>query len=163
MIAAVLGSDGDNRVVLAGAPEAPQVARLLGEFHDHLGKPRPPAEELEDSVHHVMEGGDGEFLLGFVGEEPGGFVQLRWRWAVWTRALDGWLEDLFVSERHRRSGLGRALGEAAIERARELGCVRLELDVDADNDPALALYREVGFSNTPKGDAGSSLMGIRLK
>ena len=163
MIAAVLGSDGDNRVVLAGAPEAPQVARLLGEFHDHLGKTRPPAEELEDSVHHVMEGGDGEFLLGFVGEEPRGIVQLRWRSPVWTRALDGWLEDLFVSERHRRSGLGRALGEAAIERARELGCVRLELDVDADNDPALALYREVGFSNTLKGDAGSSLMGIRLK
>ena len=109
-----------------------------------------------------MEGGDGEFLLGFVGEEPAGFVQLRWRWAVWTRALDGWLEDLFVSERYRRSGMGRALGEAAIERARELGCVRLELDVDADNDAALALYRSLGFSDTPKGPAGSRLMGIRV-
>ncbi len=110
-----------------------------------------------------MEGADGEFLLGFVGEEPAGFVQLRWRWAVWTRALDGWLEDLFVSERHRRSGLGRSLGEAAIERARELGCVRLELDVDADNDPALALYRELGFSDTSKAEAGSRLMGTRVR
>ena len=155
--------DPKQRVAVAAARDVGEVARLLAEFHDHLGKPRPPAEELEDSVRHVMDGGDGEFLLGFVGEEPAGFVQLRWRWAVWTRALDGWLEDLFVVERYRRSGLGRLLGEAAIERARELGCVRFELDVDADNDPALALYRELGFSDTPKGDAGSRLMGIRLK
>ncbi len=132
---------------------------MLGEFHDFLGKPRPSAEELENSVRHVMEGGDGEFLLGSVREEPAGFVQLRWRWAVWTRALDGWLEDLFVSERYRRSGLGRALGEAAIERARELGCVRLELDVDADNEAALALYRALGFSDNPKGEVGEQADG----
>jgi GNAT superfamily N-acetyltransferase len=135
---------------------------MLGEFHDHLGKARPSAEELENSVRHVMEGGDGEFLLGYVGEDPAGFVQLRWRWAIWTRALDGWLEDLFVSERHRRSGLGRALGEATIERARELGCARLELDVDADNEAALALYCELGFSERPKGEAESRLMGLRV-
>ena len=109
-----------------------------------------------------MDGGDGEFLLGWVGEEPAGFVQLRWRWAIWTRALDGWIEDLFVSERCRRFGLGRALGEATIARARELGCVRLELDVDADNDAALALYRGLGFSDNPKGEMGSRLMGIRV-
>ena len=152
----------ENRIAVAGAGQVSQVARLLAEFHDHLRKSRPSAEELENSVRHVMEGGDGEFLLGHVGEEPAGFVQLRWRWAVWTRALDGWLEDLFVSERHRRSGMGRALGEAAIERARELDCVRLELDVDADNEAALALYRSLGFSDTPKGPAGSRLMGIRV-
>jgi GNAT superfamily N-acetyltransferase len=152
----------ENRIAVAGAGQVSHVARLLAEFHDHLDKPRPSLEELEDSVRHVMEGGDGEFLLGFVGEEPAGFVQLRWRWAVWTRALDGWLEDLFVSKRFRRSGLGRALGEATIERARELGCVRLELDVDADNEAALTLYRKLGFSDNPKGEAESRLMGLRV-
>ena len=128
----------------------------------YVDKPRPSLEELEDSVRHVMDAGDGEFLVGYVGEEPAGFVQLRWRWAVWTRALDGWLEDLFVSEQYRRSGLGRALGEAAIGRARERGCVRLELDVDAGNEAALALYRRLGFSDNPKGEVESRLMGIRV-
>ena len=157
-----MGSDTDNRVVLAGADEMPQVAVLLGDFHDHLGKARPPAKELEDSVRRVMEGADGEFLLGFLDEEPAGFAQLRWRWAVWTRALDGWLEDLFVTEERRRSGLGRDLVEAVKDRARERGCLRLELDVDDDNEPALALYRSLGFSDTPKGRAGSRLMGTRV-
>lgn len=155
-------SEADTRVVLAGADEVPQVAVLLGDFHDHIGKARPAAEELEDSVRRVMDGADGEFLLGYVGEEPAGFAQLRWRWAVWTRALDGWLEDLFVTEEHRRSGLGRELVEAVMERARERGCVRLELDVDDDNEPALALYRSLGFSDEPKGRGGSRLMGTRV-
>ena len=72
----------ENRIAVAGAGQVSHVARLLAEFHDHLDKPRPSLEELEASVRHVMEGGDGEFLLGFVGEEPAGFVQLRWRWAA---------------------------------------------------------------------------------
>lgn len=154
--------DGESRVVLAGADHVPEVAALLGDFHDHIGKPRPPAEELEDSVRNVMEGADGEFLLGFVDGRPAGFAQLRWRWAVWTRALDGWLEDLFVTEDRRRSGLGRDLVEAVKDRARERGCVRLELDVDADNAPAQALYRACGFSDEPKGRGGSLLMGTKV-
>ena len=157
-----MGTGGNNQVVVATADDVAEVARLLGDFHDHIGKPRPAAEELEDSVRHVMEGPDGEFLIGYVDGEPAGFAQLRWRWAVWTRALDGWLEDLFVIEARRRSGLGRDLVEAVKDRARERGCVRLELDVDDDNEPALALYRSLGFSDEPKGRGGSRLMGTRV-
>jgi ribosomal protein S18 acetylase RimI-like enzyme len=142
--------------------DVPAVARLLGEFHDHLGKPRPSPDELRGSVRRVMDGGDGEFLIAFAGDgEPAGFAQLRWRWAVWTRAFDAWLEDLFVSERYRRSGLGKELVAAVIERARERGCVRLELDVDEDNDAGRALYRRAGFSERSKGSARSLLLGLR--
>lgn len=147
---------------MARADDVPVVATLLGGFYEHLGKPLPDQAELEDSVRHVMEGGDGEFLLGYVGDVPAGFAQLRWRWAVWTRALDGWLEDLFVEQDRRRSGLGRELVEAVVDRARERGCVRLELDVDTDNEAALALYRACGFSDEPKGRGGSVLMGTRV-
>ena len=158
-----MATDGDNKVGLAVTDEVTQVATLLGDFHDHLGKLRPSQEELEDSVRHVMEGGDGEFLLGYVGDEPAGFAQLRWRWAVWTRALDGWLEDLFVQEAHRRSGLGRDLVEAVKDRARERGCVRLELDVDTDNDAALALYENCGFTLEPKSPGRTLFIGRALE
>lgn len=42
-------------------------------------------------------------------------------------------------------GIGRALTEACIECAKRAGYVQLELDVVADNERALALYRSLGF------------------
>jgi len=48
----------------------------------------------------------------------------------------------------RRRGIGRRLVTAAAARARALGAERLMLEVAADNAPALAFYRRVGFSDT---------------
>ena len=51
-------------------------------------------------------------------------------------------------------GIGRALSEACIDCAREAGYVQLELDVVADNIPAVKLYKSLGFlefGRNPKG------------
>jgi [ribosomal protein S18]-alanine N-acetyltransferase len=46
----------------------------------------------------------------------------------------------------RGRGLGRDLLAAVIAHARAAGCVRVELEVAADNLAALALYRAAGFT-----------------
>lgn len=46
---------------------------------------------------------------------------------------------------HRGRGIGRALVERLIERARAAGCSHLELEVASRNAPAIALYQRVGF------------------
>jgi GNAT superfamily N-acetyltransferase len=56
--------------------------------------------------------------------------------------------DLFVDASARGAGLGRALLEATLERARSRGCRRLGLDVNEANETALRLYGSVGFSAT---------------
>lgn len=51
-------------------------------------------------------------------------------------------------------GLGRALAAACIQCARDAGYVQLELNVVADNERALSLYRSLGFvefGRNPKG------------
>lgn len=51
-------------------------------------------------------------------------------------------------------GIGRALTEACVACARNAGYAQLELDVVAENAPAIALYRSVGFTEygrNPKG------------
>ncbi len=88
---------------------------------------------------------DGEFLLG--GDPPAGVVQLRYRYGVWWDAEDCCVEDVFVRADARGSGLGRELVSAAIDRARERGCRRMELDTGADNAPAQGLYRSLGFQD----------------
>jgi GNAT superfamily N-acetyltransferase len=140
------------RVWQAGAGDAPDVARLIAEFGEWWGNAGPGAGEIQASVERIMAGGDGEYLLGAPDERggPAGVCQLRFRWCVWKSAEDCWLEDLYVREEARRSGLGRALVEAAIERARERGCKRIDLDVNEDNAPARALYEACGFLTEPK-------------
>ncbi len=92
-----------------------------------------------------------------------GVAQIRFRWSVWASAEDCWLEDLFVRDDARRTGLGRALVEACCDRARERGCKRIELDTNEDNAAALALYQACGFSVDPKGAGSRSLfLGRRL-
>jgi GNAT superfamily N-acetyltransferase len=104
------------------------------------------------SVRRIMAGSDGQYLLAAPdeGAEPAGVAQLRFRWSVWKTAEDCWLEDLFVREEARGSGLGRRLVEAAVQRAKERGCRRIELDVNEDNETAQALYVACGFSLEPK-------------
>jgi RimJ/RimL family protein N-acetyltransferase len=51
-------------------------------------------------------------------------------------------------------GLGRALTEACIDCARKAGYRQLELEVSADNEAALALYRKAGFSEYGRNPAG---------
>ncbi|WP_058364935.1 GNAT family N-acetyltransferase [Haloparvum sedimenti] len=54
--------------------------------------------------------------------------------------------DIYVAEPHRGSGLARRLVERAAADAHEAGCSELRLDVDVDNECALAFYEKLGFS-----------------
>lgn len=61
----------------------------------------------------------------------------------WTRPLM-WLEDLFVPERFRGRGLGRALFSAVARIAVERGCPRMDWAVLDWNTPALEFYQGLG-------------------
>jgi GNAT superfamily N-acetyltransferase len=144
--------DQPRSIWTANSGDAPIVAGLLCEFRDWWGNSEPADADMLVSVRRIIDGGDGEYLLGAGdgGREAEGVCQLRFRWSVWKSAEDCWLEDLYVREPARRTGLGRALVEAAVARARGRGCRRIELDVNEDNVAALALYQACGFTLEPK-------------
>ena len=145
--------------------EAETVARLLVEFRNHNGKDWPSDNAMLAVVERLIEQPDVEYLLASVDADspPVGVCQLRFRLSVWTAAPDCWLEDLFVEQSARGHGVGAALVEAALERARERGCRRVELDTNEDNAVALSLYHRFGFSERYKGEPGRDLfLGVRL-
>lgn len=151
------------RAWLAGSHEAEAVARLLVGFRDWYGRSEPPDATFLAGVERLIVRPDTEYLLAAAGgAEPGGVCQLRYRYGVWTASEDCWLEDLFVTDANRRAGLGEALVAATIERARERGCGRIELDVSESNRAAWALYERMGFSAGYKPPAPNILMGLKL-
>jgi RimJ/RimL family protein N-acetyltransferase len=46
---------------------------------------------------------------------------------------------------HRRQGIGRRLVSTAVDGARAFGLTRVELEVFSSNEPAIRLYRQLGF------------------
>jgi GNAT superfamily N-acetyltransferase len=138
--------------VVSEPDEAETVAQLLTEFRDHNGHDWPSDNSILASVERLLEDPGTEYLLGSPDDDspPAGVSQLRFRHSVWMAAPDCWLEDLFVREAARGSGLGSALIELAIERARARGCRRVELDTSEANKGARRLYAKHGFSESAK-------------
>lgn len=94
--------------------------------------------------------------LDVVGSPPIAFV------CTWHVVDEAHLLRIAVAPEHRRRGLARVLVQAVLARAAELGCTHVDLEVAADNAPALALYhalgfvevgRRAGYYTTPPGDA----------
>lgn len=151
------------RVWIAEPAEAADVARLLGAFRDWYGYPAPSDEDLRSVVDRLIGTEHTEYFLGSPEQDSdtAAVAQVRYRPSIWTTSDDCWLEDLYVEESARGTGLGRALTEAVIERARERGCGRVELDVDVVNERARRLYGSLGFAD--KTDGGSLLLKRPLR
>jgi GNAT superfamily N-acetyltransferase len=127
------------------------VSSLIAAFRDWWGKDQPTLEQIRETARVLLDDPATEFLLAATDEDEAAAVcQLRYRLSVWSGADDCWLEDLFVEDRARRHGLGRALVATAIERARERGCRRIELDVNEQNTEAVGFYESLGFTTEPK-------------
>src|SRR3954454_13476221 len=138
------------RVWVAAPHEARDVARLMIAFRDHLGLSWPSDNAFLAGVERLLEDPATEFLLAASGDGalPAGVAQLRFRWGVWRAGGDCLIEDVFVAQEARGAGLGHALVAKAVDRARERGCRRAELDVNEANAAALALFASFGFRAT---------------
>jgi len=98
--------------------------------------------ELHDFAGHYLRGGaflvaeTGDQVEGGVGVTPGSAGRCEMN-RLWTRPG------------FRRAGLGRALGAAAMDAARDLGFRHMTLDVVPERIHAIALYRSLGFVDSP--------------
>jgi GNAT superfamily N-acetyltransferase len=76
--------------------------------------------------------------------EPAGFALFHGTFSTWECLPGIWLEDLYVPDRYRHAGVGRALLARLAALALERGCPRLEWHALDWNEPALGFYRRLG-------------------
>ena len=115
---------------------------------------------VEQERQYLRERTESDREIEIVAELDGRIVGSAGMWCIRDR----------VKLRHRAGfgigidracwglGIGRALTVACIDCARTAGYSQLELDVFADNDRALALYKSAGFT-----EFGRNPRGIRLR
>ena len=110
-------------------------------------------EKLRDEVradkvllgcHLFGDAPKAEVLIGEIDGHPCGFALFFHNFSTFEGKPGLYLEDLFVEEAARGSGLGKAFLTRLAQLALERGCARLEWSVLDWNEPALAFYRALG-------------------
>ena len=81
-----------------------------------------------------------------------GFALVHGSFSTWECRPGLWLEDLYVSPGHRRSGVGGVLLAHVAEIALDRGCTRLEWSALDWNEPALSFYAGLGAQRLPEWD-----------
>lgn len=90
--------------------------------------------------------GENPIYKFFVAENESGIVGI----ALYYTAYSTWkgktiyLEDLVVTEKLRRAGIGRKLFNAVAEEAKTVGAKRFRWQVLEWNEPAIAFYKKIG-------------------
>jgi len=112
----------------------------------------PPTEEnvarWRSWVLEVHEEEGGHVLVAEAeGVGPVGFVLFRSRVErpLWTPRRTAIIYDLYVRPDWRRRGIGTALLEEAMKIVMQEGATHVRISVLADNEPALRLYKKLGF------------------
>ena len=81
------------------------------------------------------------------GATVAGYVVLTISFSFEYRGRDAFIDELYVDPAYRRRGLGRLAIGFAEQRAKELGVNAVHLEVDHGNDPAMELYRKIGYAD----------------
>ena len=129
----------------ARSGDLPALGRLFDEYRQFYKLPTD-VDKATGYLEARLAAGDSVVLVA--AEASGqllGFTQL---YPTWCSLLAGpvyVLYDLYVSPRARRHGVARALLEAAADRARRDGKLRMTLSTAKTNVNAQALYESLGW------------------
>jgi ribosomal protein S18 acetylase RimI-like enzyme len=132
----------------AGEGDAHTAAQLLFDFNTEFGDPTPPPGELAVRIEELLEAGDTAILLGALDGDAVAVAVLRFRPALWSRAKECYLAELYVAAPPRGAGLGKTLLQGAIDLARGEGADYMDLGTSEDDVAARKLYEGFGFSRT---------------
>ena len=156
--------EGRNGEAVVEEADVATLAGLIRAFRDFLGSEEPPDAGLESFLAGAVRDPHTEFCLAETAEGHAvGYSQMLYHESVWALGLVAHLEDVFVLEASRGSGVGRGLLAHAVDRARARGAGAVGLHTNENNAPAQALYRESGFSPATevRWDGGAEVHWVR--
>jgi GNAT superfamily N-acetyltransferase len=122
---------------------------------DALGATRESVNDLAPyhaAFEKISKDANNLILVGDVDGEIVGTVQLSLLHGLSRKgATRGQIEAVRVSSAHRGKGYGEKIIRAAIEMAREKGCVLVQLTTDKTRKDAHRFYKRLGFVASHEG------------
>ena len=126
--------------------DLPAIGRLirdLAEFEREPDAVKATPEQLHDALFGPDAVASALIAIDEAGE-PAGFALWYRTFSTWEGVPGLFLEDLYIAERERGSGLGRALLTALARIVVKNGWKRLEWNVLRWNSEAIAFYDTLG-------------------
>jgi GNAT superfamily N-acetyltransferase len=134
--------------VIAAVTEAdlPELLLLMRGYCDFY-EVDPSDEDLLAMSRALIDDPEREGVQLIARDDDGratGFATIFWTWSTLSASRIGVMNDLFVDDRSRGTGVAEALIEACAERCRERGAASLDWTTARDNHRAQRLYERVG-------------------
>jgi ribosomal protein S18 acetylase RimI-like enzyme len=133
--------------------ERGDVERLLPLMVEYIvgfyRQPRPADKDLRALIDVCLGGREG---IQFVAERDGelvGFATLYFTWGTLAAAREAVMNDLYLMESARGSGLAEELFRACAEESRRRGCAEMVWETASDNARAQRFYDKMGSIRGP--------------
>lgn len=136
--------------------DIPALCRLLDRLFTQEAEFQPDRAAQERGLTAIINQPHvGHILVARQDDETVGMVNLLYTVSTALGGRVALLEDMVIASEVRGQGVGSTLLAAAIDHARQQGCLRITLLTDLDNHVAQAFYRKQGFNT-------SAMMPMRL-
>ncbi len=124
--------------------DLPQVHALIKELAEFERAPQEVTNTLQDMERDGF--GENPIYKFFVAESAEGIVGIALYYFVYStwKGKTLYLEDLVVTEKLRRAGIGRKLFKEVALEAKNTGAKRFRWQVLEWNEPAIAFYKNIG-------------------
>lgn len=110
------------------------VSRLATELIDSVKNSGDIAEDvLSENSRNALTNPNSYILLAEREGKVIGFISFMIRKTIIHSGLCGLIDELVVSKRHRRKGVGKELIDAAIEECKKLRCCEVEVSTEFTN------------------------------
>ncbi len=144
---------GDHQVVVRKAKKEDEktLLELVSSLADYE-KLDPLDDDAKERLVEDGFGTDPRYVayLAFEDEKAVGYALFFMTYSTFLARPTLYLEDIFVLEDHRKSGVGKKLFMECIKEAKNLGCERMEWTVLDWNIKAQGFYEKLGAK--PLGD-----------
>jgi GNAT superfamily N-acetyltransferase len=107
-------------------------------------------EVTEDGLAAAMfaEGAFVQGLIAYEGDVPAGYAVFYPHFSTFRGQRGFFLEDLYVAEKFRQTGLGKAFLAQIAKMAEERGFERIDFLVLDWNEPAIRFYEKLGAARS---------------